>query len=71
MVARKLEPLPDEDPVLAAFRNAPLADEPETEEERAADLEAIADYQLGLGRRYSSADIHADVEALQRDNAAE
>ena len=51
-----LEPLPDaaadKDPVLAAFLNAPLADEPETEEERAADLEAIEDWKAGRLRTF-------------------
>lgn len=45
--ARKLEPIEENDPVLLAFRNAPLAEEPETEEERAADMEAIADIRAG------------------------
>ena len=36
----RIEPLPPEHPVLAALRNAPLDDEPETAEERAAVEEA-------------------------------
>lgn len=38
---------PDEDPVLRALREAPLDDEPETEEERAAIAEAIEDERAG------------------------
>lgn len=59
-----------DDPVLAAFLAAPVSDEPETEEERAADLEAIADYQAGRGLRFSGAEVHAEVEELH-DAAAE
>lgn len=59
-----------DDPVLAAFLAAPVSDEPETEEERAADLEAIADYQAGRGLRHSGAHVHAEVEGLH-DTAAE
>jgi hypothetical protein len=50
------------DPVLAAFDNAPLSDEPETDEERAADMAAIAEHQAGRGRGRSHAEVHADVE---------
>ena len=50
----------EHDPVLAAFDNAPLSNEPETEEERADDLAAIADYQAG--RTSSGAEVHAEVQ---------
>ncbi len=38
---------PAEDPVLEALRNAPIDDEPETEEERRSIDEAIADEHAG------------------------
>lgn len=37
----------DEDPVRHALANAPLDDEPETEEERASAAEADADFKAG------------------------
>jgi hypothetical protein len=61
----------EEDPVLAAFNDAPLSDEPETEEEPAADLEAIEDYRTGRVRMCSGAEVHAEVEAMARATAAE
>lgn len=69
--ARTLEPALDEDPMLATMRNAPLSDEPETEEERAADLEAIEDYLSGRVRMVSGAEVHAEVEAMDHADAAE
>jgi hypothetical protein len=38
-----------EDPVLAAFRDAPLDDEPWTEEDEAAAAEGRAEYRRGEG----------------------
>ncbi|MBI4702178.1 MAG: hypothetical protein HY744_13690 [Deltaproteobacteria bacterium] len=40
-------PPPDEDPVLRSLREAPLDDEPETEEERAAIEEGLEDVRAG------------------------
>lgn len=59
------------DPVLAAFDNAPLSGEAETEEEREADLEAIEDYRAGRVRMYSGAEVHAELLAMTRAAAAE
>lgn len=65
--ARKLEPsVHDDDAVLAAFRNAPLSDEPETEEEREADLAAIEDYQAGRARTISREEMQATIARMRR-----
>lgn len=67
VAARKLALLADEDdPVLAAFRSAPLADEPETDEEREADLAAIAEYQACGARAISPDEMRATLERMRR-----
>lgn len=43
------------DPVLAAFLNAPLASQPETDEERAAFEEGMADIRAGRVVSHESA----------------
>lgn len=55
IAARKLDPFitppvgggPERDPVLLAFLQAPVSDEPETEEERAAFEEGMEDVRAG------------------------
>lgn len=59
--ARKLEPA--HDPVLFAFDNAPIAEEPETEEERAAVEEARAD---GRSRVIDRAEMRSILERVRR-----
>ncbi|MEZ4297774.1 MAG: hypothetical protein R3B70_22645 [Polyangiaceae bacterium] len=64
--ARKLY-ADEEDPVLAAFRDAPLSDEPETEEERAADRAAIAEYQAGRARTLGRDAMRATLERMRHE----
>lgn len=59
----------DNDPVLAAFRNAPLADEPETEEERAAFEVGLADIRAGRGRTIGRDEMRAKIEKMRREQA--
>ena len=61
--ARMLEPtLPfTEDPVLAAFLNAPVSTELETDEERAAVELGMADIRAGRARRLSPDEIQASL----------
>ncbi len=57
---------PDEDPVLRSLREAPVDDEPETDEERIAVEEARAD--VVAGRLHSLSDVAADIDIdLDRD----
>lgn len=61
----------DDDPVLAAFRNAPLSDEPETEEEREADYAAIAEYQAGRARVIGREEVLAKIERMRLEQGGE
>lgn len=63
--ARKLEPIEENDPVLAAFRNAPLSDEPETAEERDADMAALADIRAGRTVRHE--DVLKTLDRMRRE----
>jgi hypothetical protein len=67
--ARKLEPLAflENDPVLAAFLNAPVSDEPETDEERAAFELGMADIRAGRVRTVGREEIQATIERMRRD----
>jgi hypothetical protein len=51
----------EEDPVLAAFLNAPMDDRPETEEERSA-VEAAGAAFLASGHARAHADVVASIE---------
>lgn len=69
--ARKLEaalaadPAAAEDPVLQAFLTAPLSEEPETEEEREADMAAIAEYRAGRSRAIEPAEMRSILERVR------
>jgi hypothetical protein len=67
--ARNLEPsaFPETDPLLAAFLNAPVSDEPETEEARAAFEVGMADLREGRVRTVSHQEIQATIERLRHD----
>jgi hypothetical protein len=51
---------PEEDPILRSLREAPLDDEPETEEERLAVEEARRD--IAAGRVYTLAEVAAELD---------
>lgn len=64
--ARKLDPAPV-DPVLAALLNAPLSDEPDTEERRAAFEVGMADIRAGRTRQIGPEEMKATLERMRRD----
>lgn len=70
--ARKLHVDDDlvEDGPLYTFDDAPLLDEPDTEERRAAFEAAVEDYRTGRVRMHSGEEVHAELERL-RAGAAE
>jgi hypothetical protein len=53
----------DDDPVGLALALAPLDDEPETDDERAAVAEALAEVEEGRGQRIPAADIYREFGA--------
>ncbi len=67
--ARKLEPLlaPPSDPVLAAILRAPVSDEPETEEERAAFELGMADVRAGRVRAIGQDEMTVIIERMRRE----
>jgi hypothetical protein len=65
---RKLDPAPAlmEDPVLAAFLNAPVSAEPETDEERAAFELGMADIRAGRTRALGPDEIRATIAQMRQ-----
>lgn len=65
----KLDPTAarEDDPVLAAFLRAPVSDEPETEEDRAAFEVGMADIRAGRARTLGQQEISATIDRMRRD----
>jgi hypothetical protein len=53
--------------VLAAFLRAPVSDEPETQEERAAFEVGMADVRAGRSRAISQDEMTAIIERMRRE----
>lgn len=69
--ARKLPveiDLADDGP-LYTFDDAPLLDEPDTEERRAAFEAAVEDCRTGRVRMHDGEEVHAELERLRADSA--
>jgi hypothetical protein len=66
--ARKLDPTPatPADPVLAAFLHAPLSNEPESDEERAAFERGMDDIRAGRARSIGRDEMAETLERLRQ-----
>lgn len=72
IAARKLEPSPaPDDPVWAALRAAPLAEEPLSPDEEAALEEAIDEFESGRVQMVSGEEVRAGLAQRRREAGAD